>query len=89
MKYEIDENIIGITHCDKNFSCLFNHTHCLCEVVDSIKKEVIFIKPPADSCHYMNEFGFSSLCHCPTRKEIYKLYNIGSSCNRVGTFISP
>jgi hypothetical protein len=75
MKYEIDGQIRDITQCSNDYSCTAGDDKCLCDVVDNIKGEVIFVKPQNSYCRYMRQFGFSSICHCPTRKEIYKRYS--------------
>ena len=81
MKYQIDEDILNKTDkCCDYFSCLFGKDTCLCEVEK--QNGATFIQPvlPIDKsrvCQYMMSFGFSSyLCICPTRKEIYKHYNV-------------
>jgi hypothetical protein len=61
--------------CKRNFSCLTGSKECLCEVEDSFNDKVIFIRPENNNlCDYKMSFGYSYICTCPTRKEIYNIY---------------
>jgi len=73
---EIDKKIIANTlDCHKNFDCLNTEKHVLCEVENCINEKVYFIKYLGKSlCRYKMSFGDSSLCNCPTRKEIFNKY---------------
>ena len=76
MKYNINEDIINSTiECNSNFSCLSEDTKCFCEIADRFG-EVIFVNHDDSKiiCKYRMPFGYSSVCHCPTRKEIYNQY---------------
>ena len=76
MNIKIDDNIIKKTaKCQKNFSCLSGET-TLCKVEESMG-EVIFIKCMNNNpCEYRVNFGYSQICNCPVRKELYKRYKI-------------
>ena len=75
---EIDKRIINETQkCRQDFSCLTGSKECLCEVEDNFNNKIHFIKPSCKGiCDYRMSFGYSNICNCPTRKEIYKLYNV-------------
>jgi hypothetical protein len=72
MNIKIDDNIIQkTTKCRRNFSCLSGET-TLCKV-EEIMGDVIFIKcMDSNSCEYRFYFGYSQICNCPVRKELYK-----------------
>ncbi len=78
MEYKIDTEILRETvKCRKNFSCLSGVKDCLCEVEDNIYNKILFIKPRSNKlCDYRNAFGYSYVCNCPTRKEIFRLYSV-------------
>ena len=77
MKYRVSDDILSSTKCTRNFSCLHGETDCLCEFNDAIDNKLLFVKPKKNiMCKYMLSFGYSYLCSCPTRKEIYHLYKI-------------
>ncbi|UCD35502.1 MAG: hypothetical protein JSU90_01330 [Nitrospiraceae bacterium] len=61
--------------CGNDYSCLSGAGECLCEVLDALGSEVIFVRPLNPCCTYMSRFGYSSICHCPARKEIYRRYH--------------
>ena len=77
MKFEIDKGILKATDkCRKNFSCLDGDKGCMCEIEDHFNNTIHFIKPlDTGICDYRMSFGYSYICNCPTRKEIYKRYN--------------
>jgi hypothetical protein len=74
-KLEINEKIIQqTTMCNKNFACL-NGSHPCCSVERSCGHQALFIKGSDCDCLYKISFGFSSsICTCPVRKEIHRLY---------------
>lgn len=79
MSMEISEDVIKCTtKCDKGMPCLSDKDYDLCKVVQSTRDNIIFIKCLEQrSCSYKTSFGFSSsICNCPTRKEIYKKYGV-------------
>lgn len=77
MEFKIKSAILNDTNkCGEKFACLSDKNKCLCEIEDSLDNKIIFIKPIDDiMCDYRMSFGYSHVCNCPTRKEIYKLYN--------------
>jgi len=78
MKYRVSDDILNSTSkCRNDFSCLYGETDCLCEFNDAIENKLLFVKPNKNAtCNYMLSFGYSYLCNCPTRKEIFHLYKI-------------
>ncbi len=75
---EIDELILKeTTRCSKDFSCLKNENDpCLTsKVSNSVNGKVIFISCIEDKCNYDMRFGYSKICNCPVRKEIFNKYN--------------
>ena len=75
---EIDKEILNnTTNCEKNFDCLTNCKHIYCKVEYALADEVHFVKCLYDEhCTYKMSFGFSYICNCPTRKEIFNKYGI-------------
>ena len=62
------------TKCEKGFSCLNGGRENICKVERNFD-EVIFVKClHTDSCDYKMSFGYSAICNCPTKKEIFNKY---------------
>ncbi|RJQ49623.1 MAG: hypothetical protein C4538_01890 [Nitrospiraceae bacterium] len=78
MKLEISDDIINnTTKCNNGLSCLSGERACLCEIEDNFNCKVLFVKPNnLQTCSYRMSFGYSYVCTCPTRKEIFRLYRI-------------
>lgn len=75
MKFNINSDILNKTDkCSENYSCLNGKEECFCEVKEHFGNKIIFVKPINVSCNYSLSFGYSFVCNCPTRKEIYNLY---------------
>ena len=76
-KLHIAESIIKSTdRCKRNFSCL-KEGECLCEISQySIGNNLVIKYDKNNPCQYKVSMGDKILCSCPTRKEIYYLYNI-------------
>ncbi len=77
MNIKVDDNIIQkTTKCRKNFSCLSGENP-FCTVESCIEKEIHFIKCFSNEpCNYRVHFGYSYVCICPVRKELYNRYKI-------------
>ncbi len=74
---EIDEKIIeNATKCEKHFACLNNKHHKCCEIHICITDEICVIRhdEAKNSCNYCTCSGYSQVCHCPVRVEIYNKY---------------
>jgi hypothetical protein len=76
MLLEIDEEIINkATKCNKHFACLNDKGHSCCKVVHIIQDSLCFIDPDKwQHCNYYTAFGYSDICNCPVRVEIYRKY---------------
>lgn len=78
MKFEIDSKIIEKANCDKDFVCLKENVkdkickinRCLDEYY-CLLKEAKFV-----SCNNRFTFGYSDICKCPVRIEIYNKYDV-------------
>jgi len=72
---KIEKEILDKTvHCTKDFDCIKNNNIC-CKVVSCVNKEVLFVEcSEKNSCSYRMTYGYSFICTCPTRKEIYNKY---------------
>ena len=75
---KVDEDIKkGTTKCEKDFRCLADNTYELCRVTETVRDNVLFIQCEGDNyCNYRISFGYSFICSCPTRKEIYNKYKV-------------
>ncbi len=78
MHIQISEDTIKkTTKCQKSFSCLSGERKDLCEVESCVNDEIHFLKCMYNSlCRYRVPFGYSSVCTCPVRKELYNRYRI-------------
>ncbi len=65
------------TQCIDNFECLKTENHiCLkTKVTSCIGGKVHFINCDEKLCNYKMSYGYSSICNCPTRKELFNKYN--------------
>lgn len=76
MKFDIHTEILNkADQCRDNYSCLHGEGKCLCEVESHFDKNILFVKSPKMLCNYYMSFGYSHICKCPARKEIYYRYN--------------
>jgi len=73
---KIDEDISkSATKCKKNLSCLSGND--ICKVESCVDGKIYFIKcMNLDPCNYRISFGYSFVCNCPVRKELFNLYKI-------------
>ncbi len=72
---EIEHEIIRqTTLCSKNFGCLKNQTCISNEVESFVNEKVLFLTCTEKGCPYYMSFGYSTICNCPTRKEIVRKY---------------
>jgi hypothetical protein len=71
----IDSEIIErATKCDKKFACLTSSKHECCEICISLNDEICVLRCAAlNTCNYRLN-GFSDVCTCPVRVEIYNKY---------------
>ena len=77
MNIKVDNDILQkTTKCSKNFSCLSGGKP-LCSVEQCIENNIHFIKCVSNEpCIYKVPFGYSFVCICPIRKELYNNYKI-------------
>jgi hypothetical protein len=77
MIVKIDESTVKrTTNCDKGMPCLHGVSKPLCDVDSYIMDEVCFIHCLNNKrCSYLIPFGYSFMCTCPIRKEIFKRYH--------------
>ncbi len=71
-----DETLKKTDQCTSNFQCLTEPNYPRCTVDRLIEDNGVFIKNRGDiSCPYLISFGYSFICNCPVRYEIFKQYN--------------
>jgi hypothetical protein len=73
---EIDKKILDETiHCTNEFECLKNENYIciITKVGHCIDGKVHFVNCNK-VCNYSMSVGGSTICNCPTRKEIYNKY---------------
>ncbi len=71
------EILKNTTECKKDFSCLSGNRTDLCKVELNVNDKIHFVKCLSDEpCDYKKSFGYSFICICPVRKELYNRYNI-------------
>ena len=71
-----EDTLKNTSKCAKGFSCLCGERECLCEVEYAVGDKVLFVECTDRSCRYRTDFGYSSICTCPARKEIFNRYRI-------------
>jgi len=79
MQLAVDETILEeTTRCHRNFACLANNDNVYCEVEKCMAGRILIMKSlTREYCNYRMFFGHSYvICDCPTRREIYKKYNL-------------
>lgn len=75
--YEVDQTIIDkAVDCDKNHACLTEENHPCCKVSSCVGSKILFLEKLERDCPYHQEFGFSYICNCPVRIELYNKYKI-------------
>lgn len=63
--------------CPHSFICLGNEAIDMCTVENCIEGDGCFLKAVKfHDCTYQISFGYSKICNCPTRIELYKNYGI-------------
>jgi len=72
-----DDILKKATRCKKNISCLRDENAEICKVELCIENKIHFIKCiNSKPCSYKIPFGYSFVCICPVRKELYNRYKI-------------
>ena len=73
--YDINKEIIAkADKCDKNYACLYEPDGLSCTILSCLNGKIHFVNKLERMCPYHLEFGYSHLCGCPVRKEIYDKY---------------
>jgi len=89
MVFDVSTEILGrTTNCHRDFGCLDNgacqrddheRDKCVkhCEIDRYVSDDLLFIKPEKGAtCSYMLSYGYSHLCRCPVRAELFKKHKI-------------
>ncbi len=64
-------------HCEKNFDCLNKGNQVCCKVENCISKKVHFVNFSNNvNCNYKLSFGYSFLCTCAVRKELFNKHGV-------------
>jgi len=72
-----EEYLKNTTKCKKDFSCLSGKRKDLCKVELNVEDKIHFVKCMSrEPCSYRISFGYSFVCLCPVRKELFNRYNI-------------
>lgn len=70
------EIVQSCTKCLKNHRCLEQEDECLGQITQTIG-DIIFTKCSFDiNCNHQIPYGYSKICVCPIRKEIYKKFKL-------------
>lgn len=63
--------------CRKDHSCLSGQLENLCKVELNVGDKIHFVRCLShEFCSYRISFGYSDVCLCPVRKELFNRYNI-------------
>jgi len=78
MKFEIASDIIKNTNCDKNFMCLKDGAkENICVINKCLDNKYCLLKEAKFGfCINRFSFGYSDICKCPVRIEIFNKYGI-------------
>ncbi len=75
MDIQINNEILKKTTCKKGFSCLSGNKNEICKVELNVEDKIHFVKCiNNDPCNHRRSFGYSFVCLCPVRKEIFNKY---------------
>ena len=76
MKFEISEEILqSATKCWRGFTCLSESHNGMCPVRQWVGDVLFVEKTRQEYCPYDVTFGYSHICTCPVRQEIWDRYN--------------
>ena len=84
MKYNIPQNILDVTYCTYEFSCL-TVGNCgerqLCEIDYTCGQHITVLKTEAgqqalNDCQYALEYNDEVICRCPVRYYLYQKYGV-------------
>lgn len=72
-----DQALKETTECQFSFQCLHDEKRCVCIIERYLEGNGCFLKiAKSRLCPYMISFGYSQMCHCPVRIELYRRYQI-------------
>jgi hypothetical protein len=72
-----EDSLKNAGKCKKNHSCLSGQRYDLCKVELNVDDKIHFVKcMNNEPCSYRISFGYSYVCLCPVRKELFDRYNI-------------
>ncbi len=72
-----EETVKMAGKCKKNYSCLSEKGADICKVELNVEDKIHFVKCMSiEPCSYRISFGYSYVCICPVRKELFNRYNI-------------
>lgn len=75
MDFEVsDETRQRTDRCWRGFACLSGEEDFICEVEESVGDVVFVNRSTSTYCPYDVTFGYSHMCSCPVRREIYERY---------------
>jgi hypothetical protein len=73
--FEISKSILDqAVNCDQNYACLKNSGSNCCKTDFCVNDKILFIKDLKRECSYSKSFGYSYICNCPVRMEIFNKY---------------
>jgi len=79
MALQIDEAILKkTTKCTNEFKCLKGDEYPLCRAEDRLPLEdygIFVMTITRNSCSYKIPYGYSHICRCPVRMDIYMRHN--------------
>lgn len=77
MTMEVSEEARQRTdECPRGFACLHDRESPRCAVRNSVRGVLFVEKPTLGHCPYAMSFGYSYICSCPVRWEIYDRYGV-------------
>lgn len=77
LKFEISKKTVkSAVKCPRDFQCLNDPKFKLCPVESYVKGVGCFLKNSYKrNCPYKSSFGYSQVCKCPVRCEIFEKYH--------------
>lgn len=77
MEIEITQGLRQNTQCLRNFACLSEKTRNVCKIKYCVDNKNFFIENEENNgCNYKFPYGYTFMCRCPVRKDIYLRYKI-------------
>jgi hypothetical protein len=76
MPRQVSDEILAKTKCPSSFKCLNDENLKIC-TADMCLNGICLLKEASHNiCTYRLGFGYSYICVCPVRAELYKRYGI-------------